>query len=186
MVYTTTKLQQLKSYATYQFHTLVKSDELKSADVFKICILETFRWLRGRLSEYKNLPSEIVLPEPEEYDRLMGGGKPGSFREPGTPDLIIPFERTAEDFRKAFESAVEERYFADLGFIRKFHTAAVRAVYAPFRICDFWISGDICYTSEDVRSRNGGGYLHVFHECRTLCHRLSAYKAGRVLCQSHS
>ncbi len=104
---------------------------------------------------------------PEEYDRLMGGGKPGSFREPGTPDLIIPFERTAEDFRKAFESAVEERYFADLGFIRKFHTAAVRAVYAPFRICDFWISGDICYTSEDVRSRNGGGYLHVFHECRT-------------------
>ena len=70
MVYTTTKLQQLKSYATYQFHTMVKSAELKSSDIFKICILETFRWLRGRLSEYKNIPSDIILPEPEEYEKL--------------------------------------------------------------------------------------------------------------------
>ena len=71
MLYTTTKLQQLKSYPTYQFHSLIKSDTLVAEDIFKICILETFRWLRGRLSNYKTLPSEIMLPEPEEYAKFQ-------------------------------------------------------------------------------------------------------------------
>lgn len=70
MDYTTTKLQQLKSYPTYQFHSLVKSGTLAAEDIFKICILETFAWMRERLSNYKTLPTEVVMPEPVDFKNM--------------------------------------------------------------------------------------------------------------------
>ena len=65
--YNTTVLQPLKSYPTYQFHAFAASGKLASADVFRICILETFRWMRARLQNYAELPQEIQTPDPKDY-----------------------------------------------------------------------------------------------------------------------
>lgn len=67
MKYTTTKLKSRKSYPTYQFHTLVKSDSLGQDDIFKFCVLEVFKWLRSRMANFNELPDEIMQPEPEQY-----------------------------------------------------------------------------------------------------------------------
>ncbi|MGN1106272.1 MAG: hypothetical protein ACI4RH_06440 [Huintestinicola sp.] len=66
----TTKLKQIKSYPTYQLHAF--SERRKSAvnDIFKICILETMKWLRSRLSEFSEIPEQLRLPEPENYEQL--------------------------------------------------------------------------------------------------------------------
>ena len=66
----TTKLKQIKSYPTYQLHAF--SERRKSAvnDIFKICILETMKWLRSRLSEFSEIPEQLQLPEPENYGQL--------------------------------------------------------------------------------------------------------------------
>lgn len=68
MSYIITKLQPLKSYPTYQFYAKADSKSLdKISDVFKICILETFKWLRARLNDFDNMPNEIMTPEPSDY-----------------------------------------------------------------------------------------------------------------------
>ena len=69
MAYMTTTLQPVKSYPTYQFHAFTAS-KLPTEDVFNICILEALRWLRLRLSKFKELPKEILVPEPENYKEL--------------------------------------------------------------------------------------------------------------------
>ncbi|MBP1535197.1 MAG: hypothetical protein IK999_13905, partial [Ruminococcus sp.] len=67
MSYTTTKVQALKSYPTYQFYAKANSKALAVNDVFKICILETLRWIRARLEGHNELPEELDTPEPEQY-----------------------------------------------------------------------------------------------------------------------
>ncbi len=67
MEYRTTKLTTIKSYPTYQFHAFTASDKLGAEDVFKICVLETLRWLRARLNNYPAIPEEFVAPEPDKY-----------------------------------------------------------------------------------------------------------------------
>lgn len=67
MNYQTTKIKPLKSYPTYQFHAYTDSDSLGVNDVFKICVLEIFRWLRLRLNSFGNLLQDLNLPAPEEY-----------------------------------------------------------------------------------------------------------------------
>lgn len=67
MTYITTKLQPLKSYPTYQFYATVDSKSINTDDVFRICILETFRWLRARLKDFNDLPQELTDIEPENY-----------------------------------------------------------------------------------------------------------------------
>lgn len=64
--YQTTHIAPARSYPTYQFHAHTSSSE-PADDVFHICILETFRWLRNRLSDFNELPEELVTPEPEDY-----------------------------------------------------------------------------------------------------------------------
>ncbi len=70
MDYTTTKLRPTRTYPTYQFYALTDAKELSAPDVFHICILETMRWLRARLSGFDDLPAEIMLPEPEDFRSL--------------------------------------------------------------------------------------------------------------------
>ena len=70
MEYVTTKLQPLKSFPTYQFHASTASGNLSVDNVFKICVLETFRWIRSRLRNFPEIPSEILVPEPEEYENF--------------------------------------------------------------------------------------------------------------------
>ena len=67
MSYITTKLQPLKSYPTYQFYARVDSKSLDLQCTFKICILETFKWLRARLKKFSDLPEGMLTPEPENY-----------------------------------------------------------------------------------------------------------------------
>lgn len=64
--YQTTHIVPSRSYPTYQFHAQTTSSE-PATDVFLICILETLRWLRNRLSDFKELPDVLVTPEPEDY-----------------------------------------------------------------------------------------------------------------------
>ncbi len=76
MDYTTTVLHRLKRYPTYQFHAEIRSDQLTVPDIFRRCILETFRWIRQRLKNSDSIPEELVTPEPEDYasfseDRLF-------------------------------------------------------------------------------------------------------------------
>ena len=67
MEYMTTKLQAVKSYPTYQFHAFTASGRLSAEDVFKICVLETLRWLRLRMNNYDSIPDELKAPDPENY-----------------------------------------------------------------------------------------------------------------------
>ncbi len=67
MNYQTTKIKPLKSYPTFQFHAYTDSENLPADDVFKICILEIFRWLRLRLNNFSEIPAIIDVPEPENY-----------------------------------------------------------------------------------------------------------------------
>ncbi|MBE6843032.1 MAG: hypothetical protein E7510_09430 [Ruminococcus sp.] len=67
MSYITTKLTPLKSYPTYQFYAQADSKTIPSNEIFKICILETFKWLRSRLKNCPDLPNEILTPEPDKY-----------------------------------------------------------------------------------------------------------------------
>lgn len=66
----TTQLRQIKSYPTYQLHAYTRSSSSAAEDMFRICILETMKWLRSRLSRFDTLPEQIMLPEPENYDLL--------------------------------------------------------------------------------------------------------------------
>ncbi len=68
MEYLATELQSIKSYPTYQFHAFTSNNQLSSDNIFKICILETLKWLRLRLKHYESLPSELLAPEPDSYD----------------------------------------------------------------------------------------------------------------------
>ena len=67
MQYETTKLQPIKSFPTYQLHVQTVSETLSVNDIFKICILETMKWLRSRLKQFSVLPEELLSPEPEDY-----------------------------------------------------------------------------------------------------------------------
>lgn len=71
MDYTTTKLLPTRSYPTYQFYANAAPKVLPLQDAFHICILETLRWLRSRLSAFDDLPAEILLPDPEDYTELQ-------------------------------------------------------------------------------------------------------------------
>ena len=66
----TTQLRQIKSYPTYQLHAYTRSSSSAAEDMFRICILETMKWLRSRLSRFDTLPEQIMLPEPEDYNLL--------------------------------------------------------------------------------------------------------------------
>lgn len=67
MPYITTKVQALKSYPTYQFYATADSKTVNVDDVFKICILETIRWVRSRLQAFHDLPQELIVPDPEHF-----------------------------------------------------------------------------------------------------------------------
>ena len=62
MPYITTKVQALKSYATYQLYASANSKTADTGGVFRICILETLRWIRSRLSDHKIIPQELDSP----------------------------------------------------------------------------------------------------------------------------
>lgn len=68
--YTTTVFQPRKSYPTYQFHACSACGKLPVTDIFKVCILETFRWLRARLQDYPQLPPELQTPEPSDFSQF--------------------------------------------------------------------------------------------------------------------
>lgn len=70
MSYITTKLQPIKSYPTYQFYAKADSKSLETVDVFKICILEAFKWLRARLNNFSDLPDGILDLEPSRFNEL--------------------------------------------------------------------------------------------------------------------
>lgn len=66
----TTKLKQIKSYPTYQLHAFSAKRKSAVNDIFKICILETMKWIRSRLSEFSDIPQQLCFPEPEDYNEL--------------------------------------------------------------------------------------------------------------------
>lgn len=70
MQYATTKIKAVKSYPTYQLHAETASKNAQAEDVFKICILETYRWIRSRLESFDNIPKQLDTPLPEEYELL--------------------------------------------------------------------------------------------------------------------
>ena len=69
MTYITTKVHTLKSYPTYQFYAAADSAATDADGVFKICILETMRWIRSRLSDQGELPPEIDTPLEKQPNR---------------------------------------------------------------------------------------------------------------------
>lgn len=71
--YKTTKIINKRRFPTYQLHARTINESLPPEKVMCICILETFAWLRGRLSQYENIPNELCLPEPDDYDKFDMG-----------------------------------------------------------------------------------------------------------------
>ena len=67
MEYNTTKVRSLKSYPTYQFYAKADSRTVSTDEAFKICILEALRWIRIRLQNLPDLPTELNTPDPEQY-----------------------------------------------------------------------------------------------------------------------
>ena len=67
MEYKITRLQSLKRYPTYQFYSEIHSAQVDADDIFKISILETYKWLRARLFGTGELPTEFDTPEPDHY-----------------------------------------------------------------------------------------------------------------------
>lgn len=67
MPYTTTKVQALKSYPTYQFYAKAGSRSVDTDCVFRICILEALKWIRSRLQDNHDIPRDLYAPEPEQY-----------------------------------------------------------------------------------------------------------------------
>ena len=68
MPYITTKLQPIKSYPTFQFYAKAVPKSVGLDIVFKICILETLKWIRTRLNDFPDKPPQIMVPEPEMYE----------------------------------------------------------------------------------------------------------------------
>lgn len=63
----TTKIIPRRSFPTYQLHAYIKSKTETAENAYKICILETFKWLRARFSNFNETIEELLLPEPEDY-----------------------------------------------------------------------------------------------------------------------
>lgn len=68
--YRTTQITHNRRFPTFQLHATSKNSTLPAETVMDICILETMRWLRSRLGNYRELPPETALPEPEDYPQL--------------------------------------------------------------------------------------------------------------------
>ncbi|MGN0600741.1 MAG: hypothetical protein ACI4JK_12725 [Oscillospiraceae bacterium] len=64
----TTKIRSIKSYPTYQLHAESVNENVQTA--FKVCILETFAWIRSRLEGFDSIPHQLDMPSAENYDRL--------------------------------------------------------------------------------------------------------------------
>ena len=64
----TTKIIPRRSFPTYQLHSYIKSKTETAENAYKICILETFKWLRARFSNFNETIEELIVPEPEEYN----------------------------------------------------------------------------------------------------------------------
>ena len=67
MLYKTTKLYPLKSYPTYQFYARADEGKYTADEIFRICILETLKWLRARYSTFGDIPEQLCTPEPEDF-----------------------------------------------------------------------------------------------------------------------
>lgn len=70
MVYNTTKIKAIKGYPTYQFHVKSLYEMIPKQDIFKICIFETFTWIRSRLEEFNTIPNQFDIPSVEDYVQL--------------------------------------------------------------------------------------------------------------------
>ena len=65
--YQVTEITHNRRYPTYQLHAQAINDTLPAQTIMNICILETMAWLRKRLTKYADIPTEIDLPEPENF-----------------------------------------------------------------------------------------------------------------------
>ncbi|MCX4375237.1 MAG: hypothetical protein OSJ61_03610 [Lachnospiraceae bacterium] len=70
MPYTTTKIKAVKSYPTYQLHAESLAEKVSAEEVFKICILETYQWIRSRLESFDSIPVQLDMPSPDKYESL--------------------------------------------------------------------------------------------------------------------
>lgn len=64
----TTKIRSIKSYPTYQLHAESINEDAQTA--FKVCILETFAWIRSRLEGFDSIPNQLDMPPAEKYDQF--------------------------------------------------------------------------------------------------------------------
>ncbi|MGN1137341.1 MAG: hypothetical protein ACI4SF_14120 [Oscillospiraceae bacterium] len=70
MAYNTTKIKAIKSYPTYQLHAESLHKMIPTQDIFKVCILETFAWIRSRLEGFDIIPNQFDMPSVENYVQL--------------------------------------------------------------------------------------------------------------------
>lgn len=71
--YQVTALTHNRRYPTYQLYAQAINDTLSAQTIMNICVLETMSWLRRRLSKFSDIPTEIDLPEPENYNSFDSG-----------------------------------------------------------------------------------------------------------------
>ncbi|MCR5717548.1 MAG: hypothetical protein K6F80_00745 [Oscillospiraceae bacterium] len=89
MQYKTTQLQLTKRFPTYQLYVTAASRVYRPEEIFKVCILETLRWLRSRLRDFPDLPDDSNAPEPADYSQFsLDSLHSFNFEAGGSVDVI--------------------------------------------------------------------------------------------------
>lgn len=94
MDYQTTKISPMKSYPTYQLHAYSSAQNISVHECFKICILETFKWLRLRLEKFTKIDKLLQTPEPENYKDFSDDSL-RSFTIKNSPGIDVIYIKTA-------------------------------------------------------------------------------------------
>ena len=110
MEYKTTEIHKIKSYPTYQFYAHTASSECSADEVFLICVLETLKWLRNRLKNFDEIPTQLTAPEPDNYKSFSESLL--SFRKLLSPQLsLYLYFRHRSHFRESLYSLSRQLYF---------------------------------------------------------------------------
>jgi len=120
----TTHITPTRSYPTYQFHACTVSSA-PSSDIFSICILESLRWLRFRLTDFTSLPEYLCLPK-EKLDKLLP-----------LPKINLVATQGKDDNKALFDACGNKEYRKKLD--KQFKNTDSNFTIAI--VVDMWITG---------------------------------------------
>ena len=123
------RLQLNKRFPSYQLYAVAGTAQMDPQEVFKACVLHTYRWLRARFEGFT--VSELDFPEPSEASSFdLSALRSASVAEPYPIEVFwLPQDRvwclrltepdngsTATDFRAAREGVAGRFFETNVGY----------------------------------------------------------------------